>query len=130
MPKKEIANSDLDFDFIPHPVSGDIIPLKDADAIKRAVRNLLLTGHYERPFSPNIGGNLKQLLFEPINSMTQLSIEILIRDTLRLYEKRISIIECKVTPMETEDGYNVNLLFGIDQLSEFVTVDFFLERLR
>lgn len=130
MPKKETTYSDLDFDLVPHPVSGDIIPLKDTEAVKRAVRNLLLTGHYERPFAPNLGGNLRQLLFEPINSMTQLSIEILIRDTLRLYEKRVSIIECKVTALESEDGYNVYLMFGVDQLSEFVSVDFFLERLR
>jgi len=122
--------SDLDLDFIAHPVSGDLVPLKDVDAVKRAIRNLMFTGHFERPFSPNLGANLKQLLFEPINPMTRASIELLVRDVIRLYEPRASIIELKVEVNADENGYNVYMVVGIDSLSEFVNVDFFLERLR
>lgn len=122
--------SDLDFNFIPHPVSGDIVPLKDLDAVKRSIRNLMLTGQYERLFQPNMGANLKQLLFEPINPMSQTSIQLAIANTIATFEPRVSIISLKVSVSPDENGYNVTLIFTVDQISEFATVDFFLERLR
>jgi hypothetical protein len=104
--------------------------LKDADAIKRSIRNLMLTGQYERLFQPNMGGNLKQLLFEPITPLTQHSIELAIKDTITAYEPRVKIISLNVNVSPDENGYSVVLLFAIDQLSDVTTVDFFLERLR
>lgn len=125
---KKIA--DLDFDFIPHPISGDIVLLKDVDAVRRSIRNLMLTGQYERLFQPNMGANLKQLLFEPITPLTQHSIELAIKDTITAYEPRVKIISLTVNVAPDENGYSVSLLFAIDQISEVTTVDFFLERLR
>lgn len=122
--------SDLDFDFIPHPVSKDILPLKDRDAVKRSFRNLMFTGIEERPFSTGLGANLRQLLFEPLTPMTQLSLEILIRDIVRLKERRVQIIQLSVTVNEDANGYDVYILFAIDNLSDVVPVNFFLERLR
>jgi hypothetical protein len=122
--------TDLDFDFVPHPISGDIVLLKDADAVKRSIRNLMLTGQYERLFQPNMGANLKQLLFEPITPLTQHSIELAIKDTIVAYEPRVKIISLSVNVAPDENGYSVVLLFAIDQLSDVTTVDFFLERLR
>lgn len=122
--------SDLDLDFVPHPLSGDIIPLKDSDSVKRAIRNLMFTGTYERLFQPNLGANLKKLLFEPISPMTQLSIQLLITDILRLHEPRVSIIDLQVNVDADETGYNVYMMFFIDNTSEAITVDMFLERLR
>lgn len=122
--------SDLDFDFAAHPVSGDIVSLKDGDAVKRAIRNLMFTGYYERMFQPSLGANLKQLLFEPITPMTEMSIRILISDVIHAFEPRAKIVKLDVRVSPDENGYNVYLLFAIDQISEVVTVDFFLERLR
>jgi phage baseplate assembly protein W len=90
----------------------------------------MLTGTYERLFQPDLGANLKQLLFEPISPMTQLSIQLLISDIIRLYEPRVSIVNLQVSIPSTEDGYNVHLVFAIDNLSEVTTANFFLERLR
>lgn len=122
--------SDLDLDFIPHPVSGDITILKDSTAVKRAVRNVLFTGLYERPFNPEFGGNLKQLLFEPATPLTANSIKTYIQDALRVYEKRVSIVDLQVTLDQDMLGYNVTLLFAIDSISYIDTVQIFLERIR
>lgn len=122
--------SDLDLNFTPHPVSGDIIPLKDSDAVKRSIRNLMLTGQYERMFAPNLGANLKQLLFEPINPMTEMSIRLLIIDVVRLHEPRAKIIDLSVKVSADQNGYDVIMIFSVDDTSEIVSVDFFLERLR
>ena len=56
--------SDLDILFTAHPVSKDVTLKRDADAVKRSVRNILLTNDYERPFKPNFGANLRGQLFE------------------------------------------------------------------
>ena len=56
--------SDLDILFTAHPVSKDVTLKRDADAVKRSVRNILLTNNYERPFKPNFGANLRGQLFE------------------------------------------------------------------
>jgi len=122
--------SDLDLDFIPHPVSGDINTLKDANSVKRSIRNLMLTGTYERPFRPNLGGNLKQLLFEPVNPLTQISIQVLISDIIRIYEPRVAVLDLQVSVDPDEMGYNVHLVFAVNDTSEVSSVDIFLERLR
>lgn len=122
--------SDLDFDFLPHPVSRDIVPLVDGASVKRALRNLMFTGKYERLYQPNLGGNLKQLLFEPISPMTALSIRLLIQDVIRYYEPRATVVQLDVNVSEDENGYDVYLVFAIDNISDVIAVDFFLERLR
>ncbi|CAB4141335.1 COG3628 Phage baseplate assembly protein W [uncultured Caudovirales phage] len=122
--------SDIDFDFIPHPATGDIIPLNDADAVKRSVRNLMFTALYERVFQPNMGANLRQLLFEPVTPLTAISIETLVKDIIRLYEPRATILELKITLDPDELGYNLQLIFSIDNISEVSFIDMFLERIR
>ena len=56
--------SDLDIFLRPHPVTGDIVTKKDTDAIKRSLRNIVLTNKFERPFKPNFGGSVRNMLFE------------------------------------------------------------------
>ena len=58
--------SDLDLDFIPHRTTKDVLVKTGADAIKRSVRNLVLTNFYEKPFRPGIGSNAVKLLFDNI----------------------------------------------------------------
>jgi phage baseplate assembly protein W len=49
--------SDFDLDFVAHPVTKDITKKLNENAIAQSIRNLLLTGHYERPFKPELGSN-------------------------------------------------------------------------
>ena len=67
----EKAYSDLDLLFRKHPQTGDVVVRTDAEAVKRSVRNIVLTNHYERPFKPGFGGSLRNLLFE-LNTSRQL----------------------------------------------------------
>lgn len=61
---KEVVFSDVNVSFTPHPVTGKLPVLRNADAVKRAVRNLILTNYGERPYEPLYGGNVRALLFE------------------------------------------------------------------
>jgi len=62
--------ADLDLDFFPHPTTKDVVKKTGPDAIKRAVRNLILTNYYDRPFRSYIGSNAQKILFDNINPLT------------------------------------------------------------
>lgn len=128
--KVTVEFSDLNLDFHPHPVSGDLIPLTNAEAIKRSVRNVMMTGLNERLFNPHFGGNLRQLLFEPINPATELQIKLAISNTIKYFEPRVSVRTLEVTVSPDEYCYNVQFVFSIDGLSQQVQYDMVLERLR
>ena len=122
--------SDIDLNFKPNPISGDITTLKDADAVKRSVKNLLLTNYYERPFKSNFGGNLVAQLFE---NFTHANTEILKQQILQTLEKseiRISVLDLRVVANQDENRYDVSITFSIDAISEIVDVNLFLERVR
>ena len=122
--------SDLNLDFHVHPVSKDIIPLTDAESVKRSIRNLLLTNYNERPFNPNFGGNLRSLLFEPVNMATSHSIKSWVSNAIERFEPRASLINVIVIPSIDENQYSVTIVYAINNISETVTQDIFLERLR
>jgi phage baseplate assembly protein W len=122
--------SDLDLDFTPHPISGDIIPLTDSSAIKRSIRNILFTGMNERLFNPEFGANLRQLLFDPINPGTKQTLILSITNSIKVFEPRATLIDLKVKVSPDENAYEVTIIISIDNISEVVAYDLFLERLR
>jgi phage baseplate assembly protein W len=130
MPRQSRKYSDIDLTFKPHPVSGDINILRDVEAVKRSVHNLMMMGFYERPFEPDLGANLKQLLFEPINPLTEVSIRQQIMSAIARYEPRVSVTKLVVIGSPDLNKYEVQLTFVIDSLSEIVKIDTFLEKIR
>ena len=122
--------SDLNLDFHAHPVSKDIVPLTDSEAVKRSVRNLLLTNYNERCFNPSFGSNLKSLLFEPVNDATTYSIKTWVSNAIDNFDPRASLIDVIVNPSIDENAYAVTIVYVIDNISESVTQEIFLERLR
>lgn len=120
---------DLSIAFKPHPVTGDLVTKKDTAAIRQAVSNLLYTRKTERFFDSQLGSNLQNLLFEPLNSITAGLISEEITDLLSVYEPRISIEEIEVSADYNQDGFNVLLSFVIvGRNDEPTSLDLFLER--
>ena len=66
---------DLDLDFGRNIVTNDVNKLTDVESVKRSVRNLINTNHFERPFHPEIGGNVRALLFENMTPLTALNLQ-------------------------------------------------------
>jgi len=130
MPAVSKLYSDLDLDFLPHPVNGDVNTLTDSDSVKRAVRNLVLTNIWERPFQPNLGSGIVQYLFENISPLTKVSIESAVKDVLRAYEPRITVISVVANVNNDQNGYDCTITFAVDNQSEIVSIDLFLERIR
>ena len=122
--------SDLDLTFTKHPVTKDVSKKVKDQAIISAVRNLLLTGFYERPFKPTLGSNISKLLFEPIDFVTASILSKEITTTITNYEPRVSINEVIVTPDIDNYRYEVSLKFFIINSVKPTTITLFLNRLR
>lgn len=122
---------DLNITFKPHPVTGDLIVKKDDAAVKQAIVNLLMTSRGERPFQPNLGSDLRRILFNPLDASTAAQIGENIRETLDTYEPRISILQLDVDANFDDNGFDVELEFEIIGREDTPTaIEFFLERTR
>jgi phage baseplate assembly protein W len=95
--------SDLDINFIAHPISGDITVKKDAEAIKRSVRNILLTNNYERPFKPNFGANLRGKLFDLQGPGATQRLISDVKTALNALEPRITNVRLKVSDNDSNN---------------------------
>ena len=121
---------DLNLGFQKNTATKDIQKLTDVEAVKRSVRNLINTNHYEKPFHPEIGSNLRAMLFENItpqmNHIISKNIELLIRN----YEPRCRLVQVNTQPMFDRNGYACQISFYVVNYPEQVEVESFLERLR
>jgi phage baseplate assembly protein W len=121
---------DLILGFQQNTATKDIQKITDAEAVKRSVRNLINTNHYEKPFHPEIGSNLRAMLFENVtptmNHVISKNIELLIAN----YEPRCRLVQVNTQPMFDRNGYAVQISFYVVNHPEPVTVETFLERLR
>ena len=122
--------SDLDLNFTIHPVKKDINKNLGALAVINSIKNLILTNNYERPFQPEIGSNVRRLLFENLDTLTASTIETEINRTIENYEPRVSIIKTIVEADFDKNGFKVYMEFYIVNISAPVTINFFLERIR
>tara|TARA_Y100000593_G_scaffold90859_1_gene178240 strand:- start:22241 stop:22630 length:390 start_codon:yes stop_codon:yes gene_type:complete len=105
--------SDLDLDFIPHPVSGDVPFKYDAEAIKRSVRNLVFMGRYEKPFHPEIRSEVRRLLFENFTPIIKFEIEREIEDIITQYEPRAEVEEIEAIDDTDNNSLNVTVRFTV-----------------
>jgi phage baseplate assembly protein W len=121
---------DLDLDFGRNVVTNDVNKLTDVEAVKRSVRNLIQTNHFERPFHPEIGGNVRALLFEPISPLTALNLQRKIEEVLNNFEPRIKLVQILARPDLDRNSYHLTIMFYVIGVSEPVTVETFLERTR
>jgi phage baseplate assembly protein W len=122
--------SDLDLNFTIHPVKKDINKNLGALAVINSIKNLILTNNYERPFQPEIGSNVRRLLFENLDTLTASTIETEINRMIENYEPRVSIIKTIVEADFDKNGFKVYMEFYIVNISAPVTINFFLERIR
>jgi phage baseplate assembly protein W len=121
---------DLDLDFGRNVVTNDVNKLTDVEAVKRSVRNLIQTNHFERPFHPEIGGNVRALLFEPVTPLTALNLQRKIEEVLNNFEPRIKLVQILANPDNDRNRYQVSISFYVIGIPQSVTVETFLERLR
>ena len=122
---------DLNLNFTKHPIKKDVIPLTDAAAVKRSVRNLVQYGHFEKPFHPEIGSGVRDMLFENMTPFTANTLARKIEDVITNFEPRALLAGVEVIPRFDNNQYEVIVEFYINNApSELVDLSFTLERIR
>ena len=121
---------DLDLDFGRNVVTNDVNKLTGVEAVKRSVRNLIQTNHFERPFHPELGGNVRALLFEPLKMFTAMNLEKKIAEVLLNFEPRAQINQVRAEPNVDQNSFFVSINFKVVGIPGVVTVETMLERLR
>ena len=121
---------DLNLDFQQNSATKDIQKITDAESVKRSVRNLINTNHYEKPFHPEIGSNLRAMLFELMTPQMNHVITKQIENLINNYEPRCRLVQVHTQPEFERNGYNVQISFYVQNYPDPVVVESFLERLR
>jgi len=127
--------SDLDLDFIPHPTTKDVVKKTGVDAIKRSIRNLVLTNYYDRKFRSYIGSNAQKILFDNVNILTATFLKNAITEVIENFEPRVKLLNDQdrgvfISVDADGNGYNAQISFIMINTGAPVTINLFLERLR
>ena len=121
---------DLDLDFGRNIVTNDVNKLTDVESVKRSVRNLINTNHFERPFHPELGGNVRAMLFEPMTPLTALNLQRKVEEVLNNFEPRAKITQVVADPDIDRNAYRLSIKFYVIGIQNPIIVETFLERLR
>ena len=121
---------DIDLDFGRNAITNDVNVVEDVIAIKRSVRNLIQTNFYERPFQPELGCGIRELLFEPFTPMTKVFLQRKIEEVLINYEPRIQLQNVAVDDDQDNNRLVVDIYFYVVGVPGPQQVSTFLQRIR
>ena len=123
--------TDLDLFFGKRTPSNDVNKVTNIQAVKRSVRNLILTNHYEKPFHPEIGSGVRGMLFELMTPLTAQILTKKIEDVIENFEPRARLISVRARPNLDRNAYECTIEFYVVNMpTELVDLTVFLERLR
>ena len=121
---------DLDLDFTRNAVTNDVNVVEDVIAVKRALRNLVQTNFYERPFQPELGCGIRELLFENFTPMTKVFLERKIEEVIVNYEPRVNLQNVAVDDDQDKNRLVVDIYFYVVGVPGPQVVQTFLQRVR
>jgi len=120
---------DLAFSMFANPMNGDIGKSTGVTAVKRAIVGILKTNFNERMFQPEFGSNIRALLFEPMNPITEQRMKTEIEEAVKRHEPRAQVIGINVEGQEEQNRYLVNILFNVSSEAEPQKLETYFERL-
>ena len=119
---------DFAFSFFANPMSGDVGKKTGADAVKSAIVSILKTNHNERMFQPEFGSNIRALLFEQMNPITEQRMKTEVENAVRNHEPRAEILGITVTGQEEQNRYLVSILFNVSSEAEPQKLETYFDR--
>ena len=119
MPAERVSKGfkDISAIFEVNPLNDDLIVLKNANAIARSIRNLIFTNRGDKPFNPFLGSRVTEMLFDPMDQISSVSVKAEIERTVNSFEPRVKLEKVTVTPDYDGNQYDVVLkyqIIGID----------------
>lgn len=128
--RKEVQFSDLGITMTAHPVTGSITVKKNADAVVGALKNIILTNRFERPYDPLFGADIRSRLFENFDPIEQVNIEEDIKMAITNHEPRATVSEVQVVASPNSNKVQVGITFYVVNEVQPVTVGLEIERTR
>jgi len=123
--------TDLDLFFGRKTSDSDVSKVTDVQAVKRSIRNLVLLNHYEKPFHPEIGSGVRDMLFELMTPVTAVILTRKIEDVINNFEPRARLVAVRAFPNLDRNAYDVSVEFYVlNTPTELVDLTILLERLR
>tara|TARA_B100001769_G_C21731266_1_gene401726 strand:- start:17 stop:436 length:420 start_codon:yes stop_codon:yes gene_type:complete len=122
--------ADIDFRFKPHPVTGDVTIKYDTDAIRRAVRNIVMTNFYERPFKPSLGSSITNQLFEMGSDRKVRRLAKRIQKIIEDFEPRVENVKVLLGDVSDRNDMNVTIFYNIKNSARTQEMDFTVKRAR
>ena len=123
--------ADLDLFFSKKNSDSDINKVTEVQAVKRSVRNLVLLNHYEKPFHPEIGSGIREMLFELMTPVTAIVLTRKIEYVIKNFEPRARLVGVSAFPDLDRNAYEVKIeFFVVNTPTELVDLTVMLERLR
>jgi phage baseplate assembly protein W len=122
--------SDIDLKFKQHPLTKDLVPLVDADAVKNAIKNIVLTNKKERRFNPSFGGNVRNYLFENLDFITTEAIKEDIIDLISEYEPRVTNVRVANVSDINKNMLSFVIRYNIKNNIEDYAVDVLIRKMR
>jgi phage baseplate assembly protein W len=126
----EETYSDFLTNLNPHPVSGMLLRFVNEKAVTRSIRNLIMTNKGERLYQPDIGSDIRSLLFEPISPLTSNLINRFIQQTITRFEPRAKVIRVEAIPQEEQNRYVVTIVYMLINRPDPITTNITLQRVR
>ena len=127
---REPSYSDFLTNFNKHPDTGILSKNINENAVKRSIRNLILTNKGEALFNPNKGSDIRKLLFENMSDVTESLLKTYITDVIREFEPRCNLIDVIVVANYNNNLYNIAIVFQIINNNENITLTLQLDRIR
>jgi phage baseplate assembly protein W len=122
--------SDININFDINPVTNDLLKVVGTNSVVQSLISLVQLNHYEKPFHPEIGSNIRKLLFEPLDPVTSNSLQAEIENLIANFEPRVTVIGVYIQTNYDLDGYNVTIEFNVLNVNNTLTITTFLQRLR
>lgn len=121
-----IFYKDLPLDFTPHPISGDVRPIVNEVAVKRALTNLVRTRKGTRPFDPEYGTNIHKYLFDT-GPLAENEINKSLYNTIKRYEPRVTVTKIK-TEIDGMNGIEITVEYYIKNINLLSNVQTVIRR--
>lgn len=128
--KNDVRYSDIFINLNVNPGNNQLARHTNENAVRRSIKNLILTSRYERLYQPDVYCKIKKALFEPMGPIIASTIKTLIEEVIKNHEKRANLLEVVVKPDYDQNAYYVSVMFSMINISEPVQLDISLQRSR
>ena len=120
---------DIAFSFFANPMSGDVGKKLGASAVKQAILSILKTNHNEHLFEPEFGSNIRALLFEQMNPITEERLKKEVESAVARHEPRAEVLGITVNGQEEQNRYEISILFNVASVAEIQEITTYFDAL-